>query len=451
MDQSNVPSKTAEAGHELSDLSAKNVALFGIILAVIIVAAVLVTAALFRHFYTVETTSQVAPSPLSYSREPTPGPKLTVNPGQDLQTMRAAEDAALNNYEWVDREKGIVRIPVDRAIEILAQKGLPARPQGSGKTIEEKPQGRKNKAAQGNQMIDKTVDAIPRPQAQSRLPFIQSSKFRSSRWIFNLALPLVVILSGGAWAHDSTRPPALRDVAFDQKLNQQVPLGLAFRDESGKTVQLADYIKQKPVILTFVYYKCRDLCPLLLDGVVRSLRALSFDAGNQFDLITLSIDAHDGPALAAAKKKDIIDQYSRPGAAAGWHFLTGDEAEIQKLTQSVGFHYTYDPHTGEFAHASGIVLLTPKGRTARYYYGIDFSPRDLRLGLIEAAAGKIGSPIDQLLLFCYHYDPVTGKYGLLITNVIRLAGAATVVILGAFILIMLRRERSNATEGGKTA
>jgi len=451
LDQSNVPSKTAEAGHELSDLSAKNVALFGIILAVIIVAAVLVTAALFRHFYTVETTSQVAPSPLSYSREPTPGPKLTVNPGQDLQTMRAAEDAALNNYEWVDREKGIVRIPVDRAIEILAQKGLPARPQGSGKTIEEKPQGRKNKAAQGNQMIDKTVDAIPRPQAQSRLPFIQSSKFRSSRWIFNLALPLVVILSGGAWAHDSTRPAALRDVAFDQKLNQQVPLGLAFRDESGKTVQLADYIKQKPVILTFVYYKCRDLCPLLLDGVVRSLRALSFDAGNQFDLITLSIDAHDGPALAAAKKKDIIDQYSRPGAAAGWHFLTGDEAEIQKLTQSVGFHYTYDPHTGEFAHASGIVLLTPKGRTARYYYGIDFSPRDLRLGLIEAAAGKIGSPIDQLLLFCYHYDPVTGKYGLLITNVIRLAGAATVVILGAFILIMLRRERSNATEGGKTA
>ena len=451
MDQSNVPSKTAEAGHELSDLSAKNVALFGIILAVIIVAAVLVTAALFRHFYTVETTSQVAPSPLSYSREPTPGPKLTVNPGQDLQTMRAAEDAALNNYEWVDREKGIVRIPVDRAIEILAQKGLPARPQGSGKTIEEKPQGRKNKAAQGNQMIDKTVDAIPRPQAQSRLPFIQSSKFRSSRWIFNLALPLVVILSGGAWAHDSTRPPALRDVAFDQKLNQQVPLGLAFRDESGKTVQLADYIKQKPVILTFVYYKCRDLCPLLLDGVVRSLRALSFDAGNQFDLITLSIDAHDGPALAAAKKKDIIDQYSRPGAAAGWHFLTGDEAEIQKLTQSVGFHYTYDPHTGEFAHATGMVLLTPKGRTARYYYGIDFSPRDLRLGLIEAAAGKIGSPIDQLLLFCYHYDPVTGKYGLLITNVIRLAGAATVVILGAFILIMLRRERSNTTEGGKTA
>lgn len=300
-------------------------------------------------------------------------------------------------------------------------------------------------------MIDKTVDAIPRPQAQSRLPFIQSSKFRSSRGILNFALPLAMILSGGAWAHDSTRPAALRDVAFDQKLNQQVPLGLAFRDESGKTVQLADYIKQKPVILTFVYYKCRDLCPLLLDGVVRSLRALSFDAGNQFDLITLSIDAHDSPALAAAKKKDIIDQYSRPGAAAGWHFLTGDEAEIQKLTQSVGFHYTYDPHTGEFAHATGMVLLTPKGRTARYYYGIDFSPRDLRLGLIEAAAGKIGSPIDQLLLFCYHYDPVTGKYGLLITNVIRLAGAATVVILGAFILIMLRRERSNATEGGKTA
>jgi protein SCO1 len=274
-----------------------------------------------------------------------------------------------------------------------------------------------------------------------------TGKVRSLGW----TLPLLMIFANVVWAHDDTRPAALRDVAFDQKLNAPVPLDLPFRNESGKTVRLSDYFDKKPVILTFVYYKCRDLCPLLLDGVVRALRALSFDIGNQFDVVTVSIDPHDSPMLAAAKKKNFIDQYSRPGAAAGWHFLTGDQAVIQKLAESVGFHYTYDPHTGEFAHATGMVLLTPKGKAARYFYGIDFSPRDLRLGLIEAAAGTIASPIDQLLLFCYHYDPVKGKYGLLIANVIRLAGAATVLILGAFILIMLHRERSNSADGRRMA
>ena len=205
---------------------------------------------------------------------------------------------------------------------------------------------------------------------------------------------------------------------------------------------LANYFKQKPVILNFVYLKCQDLCPLLLDGVVRSLRALSFDLGNQFDVLTVSFDPHDDPPLAAAKKTDLVEKYSRPGAATGWHFLTGDETSIQKLTQSVGFRYSYDAHTGEFAHAAGIIILTPQGKTSRYFYGIDFSPRDLRLGLIEAAAAKIGSPIDQLLLFCYHYDPTTGKYNLLVARVIQIAGAFTVLALGTFIIVMLRRDRN---------
>jgi protein SCO1 len=272
-------------------------------------------------------------------------------------------------------------------------------------------------------------------------------------WVKNVSLTLALIVAqpGVALPHDNTRPAALRDVAFDQKLNQQVPLDLEFRDESGKNVQLANYFNGKPVILTFVYFKCRDLCPLLMDGLVRSLRALSFSAGNEFNLLTVSFDAHDTPALAAAKKNDFIRQYSRTGAAAGWHFLTGDGASIQKLADSVGFHYTYDEHTGEFAHATGIVLLTTGGKTSRYFYGIDFSPRDLRLGLIEAAAQKIGSPIDQLLLFCYHYDPVTGKYGPLITNVVRMAGLATALLLGGFIFVMLKRERSNAAPGERTA
>ncbi len=252
-------------------------------------------------------------------------------------------------------------------------------------------------------------------------------------------------------AHDDTRPAALRDVAFDQKLDGQIPLDLNFVDERGEAVRLVDYFGRKPVILNFVYYKCQDLCPLLLDGITRTMRALLFDVGKEFDVVTVSIDPSDSAALAAAKKKDFITRYGRSGAEAGWHFLSGDESAIHKLAEAAGFHYTYDPRTGEFAHATGIVLVTPKGKISRYYYGIDFSPRDLRLGLIEAASGKIGTPIDQLLLFCYHYDPVTGKYGLVITNVIQLAGAATVLILAGFIWLMLRRERAHGAANRRTA
>jgi protein SCO1/2 len=217
--------------------------------------------------------------------------------------------------------------------------------------------------------------------------------------VIGMSLVFVTTLLSVAGAHDNTRPAALRDVAFDQKLNQQIPLGLEFRDETGAVVELGRYFGRKPVILSFVYYKCRDLGPLLLVGMVRTMRALSFEIGNQFNVLTVSFDARDDAALAAAKKQDFVQRYARPGAETGWHFLTGDEAAIEKLTRSVGFHYHYDPQTGEFGHATGIVLLTPEGKTSRYFYGIEFSPRDLRLGLIEAAADKIGSPIDQLLLF----------------------------------------------------
>jgi protein SCO1/2 len=260
-----------------------------------------------------------------------------------------------------------------------------------------------------------------------------------------LAMAAIVMTAAAAAAHDDTRPAALRDVEFEQKLNQQVPLDLHFRDEAGNEVQLARYFNQKPIILNFVYFKCRDLCPLLLDGIVRSLRAISFEIGNQFEVLTVSFDPHDNPPLAAAKKADLVAAYSRPGAARGWHFLTGDEASIAKLTQAVGFRYRYDARTGEFGHATGVVVLTPQGRTSRYFYGIDFSPRDLRLGLIEAAADKIGSPIDQLLLFCFHYDPTAGKYTLLVNRVTQIAGGATVLALGAFITVMLLRERNAGT------
>jgi len=263
-------------------------------------------------------------------------------------------------------------------------------------------------------------------------------------------LAIIAVLLGSAGAHDASRPAALRDVAFEQKLNQQIPLDLRFRDQTGETVELSRYFGRKPVILNFVYYKCRDLCPLLLDGMVRTLRALSFGVGKEFDVLTVSFDSSDNAALAAATKRDFVQRYSRPGAQAGWHFLTGDDVAIERLTRAVGFQYQYDAQSGEFGHATGILLLTPEGKTSRYYYGIEFSPRDLRLGLIEAAADKIGSPIDQLLLFCYHYNPVTGKYGLLIANVIKLAGVATVLLLSGFILLLLRRERAHPSAGEGT-
>jgi protein SCO1/2 len=242
-------------------------------------------------------------------------------------------------------------------------------------------------------------------------------------------------------AHDD-RPIPLQNVALEQKLGAQVPLDLEFRDEAGRTVALKDYFGRRPVILSLVYYSCQDLCPLTLDGLVRGMRPLSFNIGDQFDVLTVSFDPRDTRALAAAKTNDFVKQYSRPGAEKGWHFLTGDETAIRRLTEAVGFRYNYESDKDRFGHAAGIILLTPAGKVARYFYGIEFSPRDLRLGLIEASANKIGSPIDQLLLFCYHYDPATGKYSLLITNIIRLAAAATVLVLATFIVLMLRRDRN---------
>jgi protein SCO1/2 len=262
---------------------------------------------------------------------------------------------------------------------------------------------------------------------------------------------LLGAVSAVAEAHDNSRPEALRDVAFEQKLNQPILLDVKFRDENGATVQLSQYFGRRPVLLNFVYYKCRDLCPLLLDGMVRTMRALSFEIGDQFEVVTVSFDPRDDAKLAAAKKQEFSQRYGRRGAQSGWHFLTGDAAVIEKLTRAVGFQYHYIAESGEFGHATGIVLLTPAGMTSRYYYGIEFSPRDLRLGLIEAAAGKIGSPIDQLLLFCFHYNPITGKYGLLISNVIKLAGGLTVLVLGGFVAVMLRRERAQASVGGGAA
>lgn len=236
-------------------------------------------------------------------------------------------------------------------------------------------------------------------------------------------------------------PAPLRGIGIDQRLGEQIPLDATFRDEAGRVVRLGDYFGAKPVLLSLAYFECPMLCTQVLNGLVSSLRPLTFDVGKEFTVLTVSFDARDTADAAARKKATYVTDYKRPGAADGWHFLTGDEANIRRLTEAVGFKYSWDEPTQQFVHATGVMVLTPDGRLARYFYGIEFAPRDLRFGLIEAAGGRIGSRVDQVLLACYHYDPSTGKYSLLTLNLVRAGGILTLLALGTFMLISLRRER----------
>jgi protein SCO1/2 len=234
----------------------------------------------------------------------------------------------------------------------------------------------------------------------------------------------------------------LKDVDFAQNLGAQIPMDLPFRDDQGRTVRLGDLFQGKPVVLTLVYYQCPMLCTEALNGLVRAMRALAFNAGDQYNVITVSFDSRETSALAAAKKKLYVERYGRAGAARGWSFLTGDADSIRRLTDAAGFRYVYDPGLDQYAHATGLVVLTPRGRISGYLYGVEYAAGDLRLALVEAAAGAIGSPVDKLLLYCYHYDPLTGKYGLLVTRVLRVAGLLTVLAMAAMIAWLNRRRRA---------
>jgi protein SCO1 len=256
---------------------------------------------------------------------------------------------------------------------------------------------------------------------------------------------LVLLLSGGGRLHGGAAPAPppgpLEKVGIDQKLDGQAPLDLRFSDESGRSVRLGDLVAGKPAILVLVYYRCPMLCNEVLNGLLRALRALSFSAGEEFRVLTVSIDPHEPPELAAAKKEGYLREYDRPGAAAGWRFLTGAEGPIRELADAVGFRYAYDPPSKQFAHAAGIMVLTGEGRISRYFSGIEFSSRDLKFALMEASEGRIGSRIDQLVLYCFRYDPVMGRYGLVIRNVLQLAAAATVILLGTLLGVLFWRER----------
>ena len=238
-----------------------------------------------------------------------------------------------------------------------------------------------------------------------------------------------------------SKPGLLKQIGIDQKLHQQVPLDLAFTDETGREVKLGDYFGKRPVVLALVYYECPMLCTQVLNGLVSALGVLQFDAGREFDVVAVSINPKEGPGLAAQKKAAYLDRYKRPETAAGWHFLTGKDESIKRLADAVGFRYAYDEEIGQYAHGAGIEVLTPRGVISKYFYGIEFSARDIRFGLIEAADERIGSVVDDVLLLCYHYDPATGKYGATALTAIRIGAVLTVLGFLSFLFVSLRHDR----------
>lgn len=287
---------------------------------------------------------------------------------------------------------------------------------------------------------------------QTPHPMNKSSKFSHRRRAWIISAVALALMSGACAAivyaslssQDMSRvtPNDLpTDVTIDPQLNAQVPLDITLRDEMGDPVQLKEMLNGKPIILTLVYFQCPMLCNMTRDGQVRALTELSLDAGEDFTALTVSFDSREKPALARAAKETALKRYDRLGAVQGWRFLTGEESEIHRLTDAVGFHYRYDEATDQYAHAAGLIILTPEGKVSRYLYGVNFEPRDLRLALVEASGGKVGTTGDQVLLLCYHYDPTLGKYGLAIINVLRFTGLATVIGMATAITIMIRRDR----------
>ena len=451
-------------GVEGTDVNVVAVGKFAVALLLMTILAGLLLFGLFRYFQSQEGGQAKAIDPTKLF----PQPQLQKTPAPDLQAVRAAEDQVLNTYGWVDPSKGVVRIPIARAMELLSERGLPARPEAPADLdhatvptasglgpIMQQPGGplggemrnRQNRNGRGFTQIyaDKNQIAYP--------------LFHAIPWG---KMPMVVLAmaASGAWAQPGQPAPAqqsyslqdshlrpalpgaLQGVGIDQKLDEPVPLNLLFRDEAGRSVPLATYFQgRKPVILALVYYECPMLCTEILNGLESSLKAVSFNPGQDFEVVSVSFDPKDTPEIAAAKKELLLRRYKRKNTANGWHFLTGDAANIQALTSAVGFHYKYDPQTKQFAHASGIMILTPEGRLSRYFYGVEYAPRDVRLGLVEASQNHIGTPVDQILLFCYHYDPATGKYGAMVMKLVRFGGAGFVLVCGAFLWIAMRREK----------
>ncbi len=285
-----------------------------------------------------------------------------------------------------------------------------------------------------------------------RIFVISTSNARRNLLFLATLLAACALLTPSAWGQGmskgimsppaNVRPPYLENVGIEQHLDAQIPADLAFTDDTGRAVKLGDYFGKKPLILNLVYYRCPMLCGEALAGLTGSMKMIKFDAGNEYDVVTVSFDPKETPEIAAEKKAEYLKRYGRAGAANGWHFLTAPAASIAALTKAVGFQYQYDPKAQQYAHATAIMVLTPQGRISRYFYGVDFPPKDLRMGLVEASTGKIGNAVDQILLYCYHYDPATGKYGAVVSNMLKIGAGLTILLLGGMILIFIRLDRA---------
>jgi len=307
--------------------------------------------------------------------------------------------------------------------------------------------------------VERSSTVAARKQQSAVVPRLSQRPLRvlSALCGKSFLLAVLVLLTSTAWGQAmskgimsppaNVRPPYLTNVGIEQRLDAQVPPDLAFVDDTGRPVKLGDYFGKKPVILNLVYYNCPMLCGEALAGLTGSMKLIKFDLGNEFEVVTVSFNPQETPQLAAEKKQDYLKRYGRPSAAAGWHFLTGSPDSINALTKAVGFEYQYDATKNQYAHATAIMVLTPQGRISRYFYGVDFPPKDLRMGLVEASQGKIGNAVDQVLLYCYHYDPATGKYGAIVSNMLKLGGALTILFVGGMILILLRLERIAPRKG----
>lgn len=362
-------------------------------------AVMLIVALLMVWFFKNQPQPWLPEPEIQASRQDFPQPRLQVNPPLEMAALNAKFKEELTGLGWADQSHTTVRIPVDRAMQIIAEKGLPA--------TELKLTPLQLRQLKGVQTI---------PLAHYETPTAPEEK-------------------GAKLSAED-----LKDVAFDQKLGAKIPADLKFRDETGREVQLGEYYGKTPFILVLGYYGCPMLCTLVGNGLTEALQDLRFNVGKEFQVIHVSIDPNETPELAAAKKRAYLRQYGRGGAEGGWHLLTGSQEAIEQLTRIVGFGYRYDAQTKQYAHPSGLVIVTPSGEVSRYLFGVNFPAKELRLALVEASENRIGSLSDRLLLVCYHYLPITGRYGALVLWILRGAGVLTVAMLVAGIIWMLRRE-----------
>ncbi len=258
-------------------------------------------------------------------------------------------------------------------------------------------------------------------------------------------------IGSGPGLDASATPEILRHVGIEQRIGVSLPLDLEFTDETGAPVSLGSYFDDKPVILTLVYYDCPMLCTEVLNGLNRSLAPLNYSIGEEFEVVTVSFDPRESPTLASQKKAVYTQRYGRPGTEEGWHFLTGEAPAIDALTESVGFNYVYDETEGQFVHGSAIMIISPKGTVSHYFFGIEYPSEDIRLAIIESSEEKLGNVFDQIMLYCFNYDPEQGRYGVAIMNAMRLAGLATLLAMGSFMVVMFKRDRRRRRERNKHA